>query len=256
MSSDLFDLSGKVALVTGGSRGLGKAMARAFAEHGADVVISSRHEAELKPALAEILEGTDRRGIYVVSDVSRRDDVTSLAKTALSKMDRVDILVNNAGMNVPQPVEEMKDADWDRTLEVNLTSCMALTRALVPQMKERNWGRVLYISSIMGLASKEGRGAYSATKAALVGLTRAAALELGPFGITVNSLSPGPFLTDMPAGVLNEAQKKVFSDRTALGRWGDPRELAGPALLLASDAGSYVTGANLVVDGGVLCRTF
>jgi NAD(P)-dependent dehydrogenase (short-subunit alcohol dehydrogenase family) len=150
----------------------------------------------------------------------------------------------------------MDDSNWDRTLEVNLTSCMVLTRALVPQMKGRKWGRVIFISSIMGLASKEERGAYSATKSALVGLTRAAALELGPFGVTVNCLSPGPFLTDMPAGVLSEDQKKVFSDRTALGRWGDPRELAGPALLLASDAGSYITGANVVVDGGTLCRTF
>lgn len=256
MSAELFDLSGKVALVTGGSRGLGKAMARVFAEHGADVVISSRHEEELKPALAEILEGTGRKGIYVVSDVSRRDDVVRLSKTALGEMGRVDILINNAGMNSPERVDEMQDATWDRTLEVNLTSCMALTRDLAAQMKDRGWGRVIYISSIMGLASKEQRGAYSTTKAALVGLMRAAALELGPFGITVNSLSPGPFLTDMPASVLNKEQQQVFADRTALGRWGDPRELAGPALLLASDAGSYITGANLVVDGGVLCRTF
>ena len=256
MAAGLFDLSGRVALVTGGSRGLGKAMARVFAENGADVVISSRHEEELKSALQEILEGTGRKGKYFVADVSRRDDVAHLAKATLTEMGRVDILVNNAGMNAPQAVEKMDDSNWDRTLEVNLTSCMALTRALVPQMKGRKWGRVIFISSIMGLASKEERGAYSATKSALVGLTRAAALELGPFGVTVNCLSPGPFLTDMPAGVLSEDQKKVFSDRTALGRWGDPRELAGPALLLASDAGSYITGANVVVDGGTLCRTF
>jgi NAD(P)-dependent dehydrogenase (short-subunit alcohol dehydrogenase family) len=168
----------------------------------------------------------------------------------------VDILVNNAGRNIPQELVEIKDADWDMILELNVTSCMALSRALVPQMKTRNWGRIIHLSSIMALASNPGRSAYSATKAAVMGMTRAMALELGPFGITVNCLNPGPILTDLPGSLLTDAQKKSFADRTAMGRWGDPAELAGPALLLASDAGSYVTGQTLVVDGGTLCRTF
>jgi NAD(P)-dependent dehydrogenase (short-subunit alcohol dehydrogenase family) len=126
----------------------------------------------------------------------------------------------------------------------------------VPQMKSRKWGRVIYISSIMGLASKAGRDAYSATKSAVIGLARANALELGKFGITANCLAPGPFLTDLPGKLLSDAEKATFAQRTALGRWGDPRELAGPALLLASDAGSYITGQTLVVDGGTLCMTF
>src|SRR5439155_22288693 len=126
--------------------------------------------------------------------------------------------------------------------ELNLTSCMALTRALAPQMKARQWGRVIYISSIMGLASKTGRNVYSATKSALIGLARANALDLGAFGITVNCIAPGPFLTDLPGAILSDAEKKAFADRTALGRWGDPKELIGPALLLASDAGSHITG--------------
>src|SRR6185436_3109291 len=111
--------------------------------------------------------------------------------------------------------------------------CMALTRALAPQMKERKWGRVIHISSIMGLASKSGRNAYSATKSALLGLARASALDLGRFGITVNCLAPGPFLTDLPASVLTAGERQAFAEKTAIGRWGDPRELAGPALLLA-----------------------
>jgi NAD(P)-dependent dehydrogenase (short-subunit alcohol dehydrogenase family) len=251
---NIFDLSGKVALVTGGSKGLGKAMARGFAEAGADVVISSRHENELRPALDEILQGAGRRGRYVVADMSRREDVTRLARTALEQMGRVDVLVNNAGTNKPQPIDAITDDVWDEVLEINLSSVMALTRALAPQMKERRWGRIIHISSVMGFLSKEKRNVYSATKSALIGLARASALDLGPFGITVNCIAPGPFLTDLPGGLLSDAEKKTFADHTALGRWGDPRELVGPALLLASDAGSYVTGETIVVDGGYLTR--
>ncbi len=150
MKNTLFDLSGRVALVTGGSKGLGKAMARSFAEAGADIVISSRHEDELAPALAEITQGTTSKGCYFVADMTNRDDVNRLAQQALEKMGRVDILVNNAGSNMPEEIDEITDDNWDRMLELNLTSCMALTRALVPQMKEhagagsftfrRSWG--------------------------------------------------------------------------------------------------------------------
>ena len=256
MPTPLFDLTGKVALITGGSKGLGKAMARGFAEAGADIIICSRHENELKTALPEILEGTGVRGISYVSDMTNRTDVEALAKSALAAMGRVDILVNNAGSNIPQLIDEITDEQWDRIVELNLTSCMSLSRALIPQMKQRHWGRIIHISSVMGLASKAGRGCYSATKAALIGLARAMALDLGPHGITCNCIAPGPFLTDLPKGVLSPAEQAAFAERTALGRWADPRELAGPALLLASDAGSYITGTTLLVDGGNLCKTF
>src|SRR4051794_34460880 len=136
---DIFNLQGKVALITGGSKGLGKAMARGMAGCGADVVISSRHEDELKAALPEILEGTGRPGAYFVADMSKRAEAGKLAKAALDKMGKVDILVNNAGTNVPEPIDEIKDENWDAVLEINLSSCMALTRALVPQMKTRKW---------------------------------------------------------------------------------------------------------------------
>jgi NAD(P)-dependent dehydrogenase (short-subunit alcohol dehydrogenase family) len=155
MSSDLFDLSGRVALITGGNKGLGKAMARGFAESGADVVIASRQESELKTALDEILAGTSRRGAYCVADMARRDDVKKLAQFALERMGKVDILVNNAGMNAPQPIDGITDETWDRVLEVNLSSVMALTRDIVPQMKSRRWGRVVHISSVLGQVSKE-----------------------------------------------------------------------------------------------------
>lgn len=254
MPANLFDLTGRVALVTGGNKGLGKAMARGLAEFGADVVIASRHELELKAALDEILAGTGRQGAYHVADMANRADVKALARFALDRMGKVDILINNAGMNAPQAIDEITDETWDRVVEVNLTSVMALTREIVPQMKQRRWGRVVHISSVMAQTSKEKRNAYSATKAALMGLVRASALDLGPFGVTVNCIAPGPFLTDMPMSILSDAEKKVFADRTALGRWAQPRELVGPMLMLCSEAGSYVTGQTIFVDGGWLAR--
>lgn len=250
----LFDLHGRVALVTGGNKGLGLAMARGLAECGADVLIASRSEDQLKAAIPQIIEGTGTRAEYFVCDVAERLEVQELAKQALAKMGRIDILINNAGMNAPQTIDQISDDTWDRILEVNLSSVMALTRAVVPNMKERNWGRIIHISSIFGQVSKEKRNAYSATKSALMGLARASAIDLGPFGITVNCIAPGPFLTDMPMSLLSEAEKKMFADHTCLGRWGQPRELVGPCLLLASDAGSFVTGQTLFVDGGYLAR--
>jgi NAD(P)-dependent dehydrogenase (short-subunit alcohol dehydrogenase family) len=254
MAVHTFDLTGKVALVTGGSKGLGKAMAHGFLRAGADVAITSRHENELGAALEEILTGTERRGTFIVADMTEREDVRRLADTVLREMGRVDILVNNAGTNIPQPIDEIRDEDWDTVMELNLNSVMALTRALVPQMKARRWGRIIHISSIMGLVSAPGRNVYSATKAALIGMTRASALDLGAHGITVNCIAPGPFLTDLPMRLLSDEQRREFTRMTALGRWGNPEELIGPALLLASDAGSYITGTTLVVDGGWLTR--
>lgn len=254
MYENLFKLNGKVALVTGGSKGLGKAMARCLAEAGADIAISSRHEEELRPALDEILKGTGRRGAYFVADMAQRNDVRRLAQSALERMGRIDILINNAGTNTPQAIDEITDADWDRVLEINLNSIMVLSRALVPQMKARKWGRIIHISSIMGFVSKGGRNSYSVTKSALIGLARSMAIDLGPFGITVNCLAPGPFLTDLPGRLLSQAEKDAFAKMTVLNRWGEPSELVGPALLLATDAGSYVTGETIVVDGGFIAQ--
>jgi NAD(P)-dependent dehydrogenase (short-subunit alcohol dehydrogenase family) len=254
MFEKLFDLSGKTALITGGSKGLGKAMARGFAEAGADIIISSRHEDELKPALAEILDNTGRRGKYLVADMGKRDEVRKLAAAALQAFGKIDILINNAGTNIPQAIDQITDENWDRVMEINLNSIMLLTRALAPQMKERRWGRIIHISSIMGIVSKAGRNAYSVTKSALIGMSKASALDLGAHGITVNCLAPGPFLTDLPGRLLSQPEKEAFAKMTALGRWGEPNELVGPALLLASEAGSYITGETIVVDGGFIAQ--
>ncbi|PAW63487.1 MAG: 3-oxoacyl-ACP reductase [Verrucomicrobiia bacterium Tous-C2TDCM] len=255
MQCDLFNLRGRSAVVTGGSKGLGKAIARGFVEAGARVMICSRHQDELNSAVVEITEGLPGAEVHAfVADLSSREETDRLAVAALGAFGTVDILVNNAGVNSPQAIDAIDDEVWDRVIEINLTAVMRLTRALVPGMKSQGWGRVIHISSVLGVGSKPGRNVYSASKAALIGLAKASALDLGPFGITVNCIGPGPFLTDMPMSLLSELEKKEFSDRTALKRWGQPRELAGPALLLASEAGSYITGEMLLVDGGAFAR--
>ena len=254
MMHPLFDLTGKCALVTGGSKGLGKAMARGFAEAGADVFISSRNADELKKAAAEIGDGLKVKVEWMVADMIDRAQVKALAAEAVKRLGKIDILVNNAGSNQPQAIDEITDEAWDRIVELDLTSCMALTRELVPAMKQRKWGRVIHISSVLGVGSKEKRNVYSACKSALIGMAKASAIDLGTFNITVNCLCPGPFLTDLPGTLLSDAEKLEFSNRTALKRWAQPRELAGPALLLASEAGSYITGEAIIVDGGAYAK--
>jgi len=256
MKNTVFDLSGRAVLVTGGSRGLGKAMCRLLAEAGADVFICSRHHDELSQAAAEIDAGLSTRVDFTAADLSRREDVRRVAEEAVERLGKIDVLINNAGRNVPQAIEQIDDATWDNLIQLNVTTPMQLTRALVPPMKQRGWGRVIHISSIMALHSTPERNAYSATKAALHGMMMAGALELGPYGVTVNAIAPGPFATEMPMSILDDDQKKALAARTALGRWGEPHELAGTALLLASDAGSYITGTVLVVDGGACARMF
>lgn len=254
MILDRFNLKGRTALVTGGSKGIGKAIARGLAELDADVMICSRHQGELEAAAAEIRDGLNVRVEWAVADLSQRSEAEDLAGAAMERLDKIDILINNAGSNRPQPVDGIRDEDWDYLFELNLNSAMALTRALVPGMKKGGWGRIIHVSSIFGLGSVPERNAYSATKAALIGFAKSSALELGPNGITVNCLAPGPILTDLPAKVLTEDQQAVWARACAAGRWGEPDELAGPAMLLASDAGSYISGEVLVVDGGALAR--
>ena len=254
MTPSQFDLTGRKALVTGGSRGLGKAMARAFAEQGADVMVTSRHEDELRAGAAEIAKGLKVKVEWLVNDLTQPKQADELAKAAVARLGKVDILVNNAGTNLPQPIDQVTDEAWETMIQLNLTGLMKLTRALVPGMKERKWGRIIHISSVLGLGGKEGRNGYCATKAAVIGLAQASALDLGPHNVTVNCIAPGPFLTDLPGKLLTDVQKKHFADRTALGRWGKPEEIAGPVLLLASDAGSYITGSVLLVEGGCSAR--
>lgn len=251
---DIFDLSNRTALITGGSKGLGKAMALGFASKGADLFLCSRNADELEATANEIRAMSNVRVEFVVADLSKRDDVKVLVEATNAAFGAIDILVNNAGSNHPQLVEAISDEAWDEIVQLNLSSCMALTRAFVPAMRTRGWGRVIYISSVMGFAASPARSLYAATKAGLVGMSRAQALELGESGITVNCIAPGPFLTDLPVSKLTEAQRNVIGNRTALKRWADTRELVGPALLLATDAGSFMTGSVVVVDGGLLAN--
>ncbi|HUQ92679.1 MAG TPA: SDR family oxidoreductase [Bryobacteraceae bacterium] len=255
MYEKLFDLTGRTALITGGSRGLGKAMARAYAEHGAAIMICSRNDRELDAAAREISDGLPAQVEWMTADLGKRGESQRVAEETLRRLGRVDVLVNNAGSNIPERFDEITDDAWDRILELNLSGIMRLTRALLPQMMERNWGRVIHISSVLGLGGKLGRSTYSATKSALIGMARSSALDLATFGITVNCISPGPFLTELPLGILNDEQKREFTNRTALKRWGKPEEIAGAALLLGTDAGSYITGTTLLIDGGVLANT-
>ncbi len=256
MKNNLFDLTGRTALITGGSKGIGNAIARGLADAGADLFLCARHEKPLSAAATSIREATGVQVEYLVADMARRENVQHIADEALKRLGKVDILVNNAGWNITQAIDEIRDEDWDYLVELNLSNVMRLTRALVPGMKQRGWGRVIHIASIMALSSTPTRNAYSATKAALIGMAKASALDLGTHGITVNCIAPGPIATEMPMSILNKEQQDNLAAKTAIGRWANPDELMGPALLLASDAGSYITGTCLVVDGGVLCRVF
>lgn len=253
--TSMFDLTGRTALVTGGSKGLGLAMARTLAQAGASVAIAARHPGELESALAAILDGTRSRGAWLVADMTRRDQVEALARSAVEALGPIDILVNNAGINRVSPIDAILDADWDEVLAVNLTAPMILSRALAGPMKQRGWGRIIHISSAFGLVSRAGRNAYSATKAGLIGMTHSMALDLASSGVTVNAILPGPFETPMTATMHPDpSHKQWFTDRVPMGRWGRTEELAGPLLLLASDAGSFITGAAIPVDGGWLAQ--
>lgn len=256
MNPALFDLSGRTALITGGSKGIGNAIARGFAMAGAELFLCGRTEETLTHAANSIRQEHGARVEQCVADMANRDDVQRLTDEAVASLGKIDILVNNAGWNITQAIDEIEDQDWDYLVELNLSNVMRLTRALIPGMKERGWGRVIHISSIMGLGSTPTRNAYSATKAALIGMAKASALDVGISGVTVNCIAPGPIATEMPMSILSKEQQDHLAGKTAIGRWADPDELMGPALLLASNAGSYITGSCLVVDGGALCRVF
>ncbi len=249
-----FNLTHRSALVTGGSRGLGLEMARILAQAGAEVAICSRNRSEIEAAAAKLSAETGARVEPFVADVGQRPEAERLATEAIARLGKVDILISNAGWNIPQPIEKIRDEDWDSLVELNVTSSMVLSRALAPGMVQRRWGRMIYISSIMALASTAERVAYSTTKAALHGMMMANALHLSPHGITVNCIAPGPFATDMPMSILSKEQQAKLAGRTAVGRWGQPVELAPAALLLSSDAGAYISGSVLLVDGGAMAR--
>ncbi len=252
----LFDLTGKTALVTGASKGIGNAIACGFAQAGADLFLCSRTKETLDAAADHIRKSYGVRVVCEAADMAKREDIDRLVDRANEAFGHIDILVNNAGWNVPQSIDAIKDEDWQYLVDLNLTNVMVLTRALVPGMKARGWGRVIHISSIMALASTPARNAYSATKAALVAMAKASALDLGSYGITVNCIAPGPVATEMPMSILSQTQQDALAAKTAVGRWGTPDEMVAPALMLAGEGGRFVTGTCIVVDGGALARIF
>jgi NAD(P)-dependent dehydrogenase (short-subunit alcohol dehydrogenase family) len=248
---DSFKLTGRRALITGGGKGLGKVIATALAQAGADVALTSRTLADCETVAREITTQTGRRAIAVAADVTRDADVSRMVEEVEHALGPVDILVNNAGVNVRGPAHELSEADWDMVIDVNLKGPFLCSRRVGPAMCERGWGRILNLGSIMSIVSLPGRAPYAAAKAGVLNLTKVLALEYAGKGVTVNALCPGPFATDMNKPLLNDPEKyKAFVARIPMGRWGELDEIAGAAVFLCSDASSFVTGSGLFVDGG------
>lgn len=251
---ELFDLSGKVALVTGGGRGIGKAIAEALAEAGARVVISGRREEWLAPTLAE-LTGRGLSCASVVADVTQPDDAERTVRTALDAFGSLDILVNNAGQSWGQPTEEMPLARWRQVIDVNLTGVFLMSQLAGRHMIERGrGGRIINIASIAGLRGGDPAVmtaiAYNTSKGGIISFTRTLAVEWGRHGILVNAVAPGWVPTRMSSEVI-EANRARIEAQTPLGRVGDLQDLKGVAVFLASAASAYITGQTIAVDGGI-----
>jgi len=239
-------LSGKRALVTGSTSGIGLAVARSLAAEGAEVVLSGFGDEQTIAALCDELKAR-----HVPADLSKREGVEALMAGA----GRVDILVNNAGINIRGAIQDLAEADWDAVIAANVKGPFLCSRAFGPGMAERGWGRVINLGSIMSVISMAGRSPYASSKAAILGLTRTLALEWATRGVTVNAICPGPFATDMNRQLLNDPVKyQEFVANIPMGRWGDLHEITGAIVFLASDAASFITGTELFIDGGWTAR--
>jgi NAD(P)-dependent dehydrogenase (short-subunit alcohol dehydrogenase family) len=243
-------LQGKTALITGASRGLGKAIAVALAEAGARLVLTARDQPLLQQT-AEIARTLGAEVLVHPVDVTVETEIAALKHAVVAKFGTIQILVNNAGMNIRKPATDFTLSEWRQVLDTNLTSAFLMCRDFVPLMKGQGYGRILNLTSIMSHIALPGRTAYCASKAGLLGFTRALALELAPEKITVNGISPGPFATEINTPVLqNPEHNRQFVSRIPLGRWGEVHEVGKLAVYLCSEDAGFITGTDLLIDGG------
>jgi NAD(P)-dependent dehydrogenase (short-subunit alcohol dehydrogenase family) len=252
MSKSMFDLTGRVAVVTGGTTGLGHALTLGLAEAGADVVPSSRRIEQVEKVAAEV-EALGRRTLRVASDVQNRESLAALHDAVLNEFGKVDILVNAAGITHKAPTLEVDEADWSRVIDTNLTGTMRACQVFGSTMVKAGYGRIVNIASLTSFRGFYRVAAYSASKAAVASFTQVLAIELARTGVNVNAIAPGVFPTPLNKSlILGTPRGEELIARTPMGRFGEPRELAGAAIFLASEAASFVTGEIIAVDGGFL----
>jgi NAD(P)-dependent dehydrogenase (short-subunit alcohol dehydrogenase family) len=252
MNESLFDLTGRVAVVTGGTTGLGRAIALGLAEAGADVVPSSRRLPEVEKAAAEI-ESLGRRSLRVASDVLSRKSIQSLHDAVIASFGKIDILVNAAGITGKGPTLQVDETEWSRILDTNLTGTLRACQIFGDTMARAGYGRIINLASLSSFVGFYGVAAYSASKAGVASLTKVLAIELAEKGVNVNAIAPGIFPTPLNRGLVQGTPRgEELLVRTPMRRFGQAHELAGTAIFLASQAASFVTGEVIVVDGGFL----
>ncbi|HEX6891310.1 MAG TPA: glucose 1-dehydrogenase [Chryseolinea sp.] len=246
-----FDLTGRSAIITGGSKGLGLAMAAGLASAGASVMLVNRNASEGAQAANELSSTYKTKSISFGADITDKEQTEAMADLAIKSFGKIDILINSAGINIRGPIDELSLSDFTSVMDVNVTGTWLASRAVVPHMKKNGSGKIINLASTLGLVGLSNRTPYASSKGAVVQMTRALALELAPFNINVNAICPGPFLTDMNTSIADtEEGKKFVVGATALGRWAKLQEIQGAAIFLASDAASYMVGSMLTVDGG------